>query len=78
MMSPGDGIAIAGVCAVIIGAIAKFTLKKKPETNGFHKIFVSKELCDTKVKAFSESLTRIEAQLAGIDKFLREKGGKIG
>ena len=74
MLSPGDGIAIAGVCAVAIGAVAKFAPGRKFDTNGWHKIFVGKELCQTKVNSFNIELKRIEKQLDDLNKFLRENG----
>jgi len=68
MLSPGDGIAIAGVCAVAIGAIAKYVPKKS--SNGDKK-YVMKETCQSNVEAFLRELGRVQRQLDDLNKFLR-------
>ena len=67
MLSSGDGIAIAGVCAVMIGAIAKFVRK----SNGSGGGYVLKDTCNTNVKAILREIGRLQQQFDDLNKFLR-------
>ena len=68
MLSPGDGIAIAGVCAVALGAISKYM----PRRSGDNGKYVTKDMCNANVKSFLRELGRVQQQLDDLNKFLRD------
>jgi len=64
LKSVADGIAILGVCGVIISAIIKFT----PRPNGF---YVRKEACSTRVDMIKTELKNIHDELRELNRFVR-------
>lgn len=73
MLSPGDGIAAASVCAVIIAAVIKLAPKRDFDIGFIDKLFVRKDLFDARIDALVVEIKRIAHQIDELNKFLRNR-----
>ena len=75
MLTPGDGIALAGVAGVIMVGLMRWLPRKTADfvKREECKEFVQKDACDSHIKAFLDQLHHIQDQLDDINKFLRGK-----
>jgi len=65
LLTTADGIAVLGICGVIVSAIIKYAPKR---LNGN---YVQKETCDARVAGMSNELKLIHNELRDLNKYVR-------